>query len=144
MQTRTAEPNRHVHRILTWFKGRALRPRGPLAFGAVATLGVLCMAPTFWPAPDAYDVWYSCYPDEVLSLSDRAHVRCSQPDGQISYFALPTSDADTANRFTTVISSAMAGGQRVRIFYNTADYTGTTFGCQAHDCRAARAFGIVP
>src|SRR5688572_15439592 len=137
---------RRVMRFRQWILSRPANPRRVLTSAVVATLGILCMAPTWWVGEEnlSLNYWHSCYPSEVMSYSNRVHVRCAQPaTGGLYYFAVPTSDINAANRFATIASGAMAGGQRFRVQYNTTD-NGSSWGCGYSDCRPPRACGIVP
>jgi hypothetical protein len=76
---------------------------------------------------------------EIAIFPNRVHVLCTTPyiDGaeSISYFAYPTSDSAGASRYLSLFETAKATGVTVTIYFNTGDHTGTTFGCQAADCR---------
>lgn len=92
----------------------------------------------------------SCTVSDVTVYSNRVHVRCTtrtvdqMPDGtrDIYYFAVPTSDAVLADRFMTVGMTALVSGRRFVVHYTSGDTSGTSFGCEAHDCRKATIFGI--
>jgi hypothetical protein len=76
-----------------------------------------------------------CTPTGAASFSNRVHVRCSQSFSGIAFFAYKSSDSAGAARYLSLATSALIAGRNVRIFYNPADQSGTSIGCQASDCR---------
>ena len=130
---------------------RLRTPVATLLFCGLALFASQAWAPPAWlidTVSSSSETWVSCTPSEVLEWDARVHVRCTSSftvgsASGISYFAVPTYDTVYAARFTTVVSSAMVGGLRVRIKASSTD-DGSPFGCARSNCRPPRAFGIVP
>lgn len=76
-----------------------------------------------------------CTPVAVGNFGNRVHVRCSTAVSGILYFAQSTGDANNVARTLALLSTAMASGRDLRIYYDAADTSGTAIGCQAGDCR---------
>src|SRR4051794_27371874 len=80
---------------------------------------------------NAFATDYLCTPTEVGVYTSRLHIQCSQPatDGtsSIRFFAVPTSDAVWANRFLTVMSSAVVAGRQVTVTFTPGDTSGASF-----------------
>jgi hypothetical protein len=87
---------------------------------------------------------FVCTPTKVAVFSSRLHAECSVAgkDGTttISFWAVPTSDAAFANRFLSVVSSAIVSGRQVEMVYNAGDTSGSGFGCGSSDCRRLQFF----
>lgn len=68
--------------------------------------------------------------------ADRIHIRCNPGDGDISFFAAPSSGSDAvrANQFLTLANTAYALGKTINIWYET-DQTLNPPGCLTTDCR---------
>ena len=90
----------------------------------------------------AYAAETSCTPSNVIVFSNRVHIRCVETVGGIQYFATPTADAAHAARVLSIISTATVAGRTVVVFYDPADTSGTSIGCQASDCRLIEAVGF--
>ena len=90
----------------------------------------------------AAPTWISCTPVQSMSYSSRVHVKCSAAVSGISYFALSTSNADTAARAMTTINAAMVSGRGLSALYDPADLTGSSIGCANSDCRLIQAIGL--
>jgi hypothetical protein len=91
----------------------------------------------------AANVWSSCTPTGVATFSNRVHVRCSASvSGGIFYFAVATTDSAQAARFVSVASSALIAGRNLEVWYDPADLSGASFGCQTNDCRRAQALEL--
>lgn len=84
----------------------------------------------------------SCAPSNVFVFSNRVHIRCVESVGGIQYFAAPTADAAYAARVLSILSTATVAGRTVSIFYDPADTSGASIGCQANDCRLIQAVGF--
>jgi hypothetical protein len=82
-----------------------------------------------------------CTPTEVAVFLNRIHVRCEQPtrDGNrtIWFFAVPTSNAQRANRFLSTATTALVASRTLRFHYDAGNTSGAAFGCLAFDCRVA-------
>ncbi len=65
------------------------------------------------------------------------HVRCNapHPGSSIYYFAVPASAREMASRVEAIALVAQVTGANVRIYFNLADTSGSSFGCDAGDCR---------
>ena len=83
-------------------------------------------------------VTYTCSPDIVVSANVRvvAHCAASYPTTAIKWFAYPTSNSATASRMLSIFETAKATGSTVTFYFDTADTSGTSYGCLAGDCRA--------
>ena len=90
------------------------------------------------PASPLAGTTYTCSPDLVVSANVRvvAHCAASYPTTTISWFAYPTSDSATASRMLSIFETAKATGSTVTFYFDTADTSGASYGCQANDCRA--------
>jgi hypothetical protein len=102
--------------------------------GLIATAAFL--AAPLGPAMGAPTVT-SCVPVAVAVFvpGPRIHVQCSAAVGGISYFATPTSDAASAARVLSILSTAQVAGRTLGIRYDPADLSGAGIGCQNNDCR---------
>lgn len=83
-----------------------------------------------------------CTPTGVATFSSRIHVRCAQSFSGIVFFAYKASDAAGAARYMSMATSALISGRNVRIFYDPADQSGASIGCQTNDCRLLRGLEI--
>ena len=91
----------------------------------------------------AAPVWVDCTPGKVATFPNRVHVECTATvGGGILFFAVASSDTGYANRFMSLASSALVAGRTLRIFYDPADTSGSTFGCGTSDCRKAPGIAI--
>lgn len=77
----------------------------------------------------------SCTPIEVGDFQNRIHVRCSTAVNSISFYALATNDNNRAARVLAILSGAWLGGHNLTIWYDPADLSGASLGCQNADCR---------
>ena len=88
--------------------------------------------------------WTTCTPVNVAVFTSRIHVKCSSAvSNGILYFATSTQDSAHANRMLSVFTAAINGNRRLSILYKPSDTSGTSFGCQAHDCRISIAAAIL-
>jgi endo-1,4-beta-D-glucanase Y len=79
---------------------------------------------------------FNCNPDGVAMFpTSRIHVRCSPGDGSILFFALGVSNSAEANRVLSIISTALVTKRKLQIWYDPADVSGASIGCQTNDCR---------
>jgi len=83
-----------------------------------------------------------CTPTGVATFASRIHVRCAQSFSGIVFFAYRSTDSAGAARYMSVATSALISGRQVRIFYDPADLTGASIGCQNNDCRLLRGLEI--
>jgi hypothetical protein len=86
-------------------------------------------------------VTYTCSPDLVVSANVRVVARCAtgyvvDQNTNVKWFAYPTSDSGNASRMLSVFETAKATGATVTFYFDTADISGTKYGCLATDCRA--------
>jgi hypothetical protein len=93
--------------------------------------------------PDAA-VWYRCAPANTAAYTNRIHVKCTVANAGIQYFAYPTRDTANASRFLSLLSTATVAGKQLDILYDTADTSGTAFGCAASDCRTIIGIALNP
>lgn len=108
----------------------------------IAGIAVVRMLPSTsaQAAPNA-GVWWTCSPDTVVSANVRVVARCAASPYtgsglNISWFAYPTSDSGNASRMLSLFETAKATGSTVTFYFDTADTSGTAYGCLAGDCRA--------
>src|SRR6266567_3302497 len=75
----------------------------------------LALVSTMALSASALAVDFNCTPTTVGVFTNRIHVQCttSTTDGSsvISFFAVPVTDAQFANRFLTMASTALAAGR---------------------------------
>lgn len=90
----------------------------------------------------ASPTWTSCTPVNSMSYANRVHVKCSAAVSGISYFAVSSSNADTANRAMSTINAAMVSGRNLNVLYDPADLSGSSIGCSNSDCRLIQAIGL--
>jgi hypothetical protein len=96
-------------------------------------------------APDASaaPLWVSCKPVETAVFSNRIHVRCATPvDGRFAFFAAATTDARNAARILAVIEGAHLADKPLNVYFDPADTSLASIGCQAADCRPIIAIAI--
>jgi hypothetical protein len=85
----------------------------------------------------------TCTPIRTGTFSSRVHVRCSQSFSGIIYFAVSMADSEEAQRFLSVVTSALLAGRNIVVYYDPADLSGGSFGCLTSDCRRATGVEIV-
>ena len=103
-----------------------------------------CVALFLSVSASAGPLWVSCKPVETAVFSNRIHVRCATPvDGRFAFFAAPTSDAKGAARILAVIEGAHLADKPVNVYFDPADTSLASIGCQAADCRPIIAVAIV-
>ena len=90
----------------------------------------------------AYAAETSCTPSNVIVFGNRVHIRCVESVGGIQYFAASTADAAHVARVLSILSTATVAGRTVVVFYDPADTSGASIGCQANDCRLIQAVGF--
>ena len=76
-----------------------------------------------------------CTPAAVATFSSRIHIRCAQSFSGVVFFAYKSSDSAGAARYMSMATSALISGRSVRVFYDPADQSGASIGCQTSDCR---------
>jgi hypothetical protein len=105
--------------------------------------GIRFLAPLlFLFSYTANAAWFDCTPVEAMSFNSRVHIRCANSTAGIYYFAMPTSNAELADRFLSTSTTALVSGRTAVILYNPNDTSGATWGCATSDCRRAQAIGI--
>lgn len=82
---------------------------------------------------------HKCKVTGVFENEARVHLRCDKAAGAISFFAVPIAKGTHSKNFLSVSTAAMLSGRTVEVFYDTNDTSGTAYGCNASDCRAASA-----
>ncbi len=88
-------------------------------------------------APSAPAAFFTCNLDLIVSANVRVVGRCNPAyNGTIFWFAFPTTDSANASRMLSVLESAKATGSTVTFYFDPADTSGVSYGCQASDCRA--------
>ena len=84
----------------------------------------------------------TCTPSNLAVFDNRVHVKCAESVGGIQYFAISTADSAKAARVLSVINSAIVTGRPLFIYYDPADTSGDSIGCQSNDCRIIDAIGF--
>ena len=85
---------------------------------------------------------WTCTINNVAVYDNRIHVRCSNANGAIFYYAAASTDAN-ANRFLTLLNTAYAlGKQPVVVFDPNSAHNPT--GCLTADCRLLTGVVIKP
>jgi len=94
-------------------------------------------------APLTAGATHTCTPDLVVSANVRVVAHCAAPFAigapsptNIYWFAYPTSDSGNASRMLSLFETAKATGSTITFYFDTADTSGVSYGCQANDCRA--------
>jgi hypothetical protein len=111
-------------------RGRGRRCRGAkLAVAIVAALLVSHQAAGIAAAG------FACTPSGAgIFPKKRIHIRCSNPQSGISYFALSSKSKEAAS-MSAMFTTAVAQGRTVDISYDPADLSGVKIGCGNADCR---------
>lgn len=84
-----------------------------------------------------------CTPVNVGVFDTRIHVRCSTAVSGILYFAAPTSNNNRAARLLAILSTAVAASHNLTIYYDPADTSGSSIGCQTSDCRLIQSVELL-
>lgn len=108
--------------------------------------GLLVGAALALVSANAFASEYACTPTTVCVYGNRIHVTCTgapTANGSTIYFwAVSTSNAETANRFLSMASTALVAKRTMAMSYTTTDTSGASFGCAASDCRNVWAFEL--
>lgn len=94
--------------------------------------------------PAAQDLAAHCNPATVESRSNLVRVRCTAAVGNGKYYAVPTTNAATAERFVAIALAALINNKRLTIIYKFQDPNGPNFGCLPPNCRPAQTILIEP
>jgi hypothetical protein len=96
------------------------------------------------PAAAANSVYTGCHIMVVGTLTNRVHILCDQPypGTGIQYFAVAASQRDHANQFVAIALAAQVTGATAYVYFDEADTSGSSIGCQATDCRLAKTLEI--
>jgi hypothetical protein len=116
-----------------------------LLVGAIVAALLLLGLPAQQPAsaaPATAPTWGSCAPTEVMTFSNRVHIRCATAVSGISFFAVGTSDAPNAARVLSILTTAQVAGRTLTILYEPNDLSGAAIGCLNSNCRLIRAVGF--
>lgn len=70
-----------------------------------------------------------------LVPGQRIHIRCSNAQSGISYFAYGTADQNDVSRLLALGSAAVISGRQIFIAYDPNDTSGSAIGCSINDCR---------
>jgi hypothetical protein len=94
-------------------------------------------------APNA-STFYCSLITNVAIFENRIHLRCSNSNDGISYYAYPTdpSHVATANQILAIANTAFALNESVWVFYNSSSYLNPP-GCYANDCRGLVGVSMV-
>jgi hypothetical protein len=87
--------------------------------------------------PDAPSANFYCSSvNNVAAFENRVHLRCSNSNGGIIYYAYATDPAHvaTANQILAIANTAFALGKGVWVYYNSSS-TLNPPGCNTGDCR---------
>ena len=124
--------------ILSFLAGRALAiPRD-----VRAQEGVIAGVPELPNAPNAS---FYCDVSNVASFDNRIHIRCSNSNNGIYYYAYPTDPVHvaTANQFLAIGNTAYALGHHVWVYYDSNSSMNPA-GCNTSDCRGLYGVSMVP
>lgn len=99
------------------------------------TAAILALMYSFL-APHAHANSFLCTATGAsLVPGSRIHIRCSNPQSGITFFAYGTADQNNATRFLALGSAAVISGRQIYIAYDPNDTSGTSIGCGISDCR---------
>ncbi len=88
---------------------------------------------------------FVCTPVTVASFGNRVAVYCNPTDGAINFFAVCTApDVSWAARALSLFATAKVANKDLNIYFNPADTSGASCGCQTADCRAITGVEIRP
>lgn len=123
---------------LTQVKGGPVKP---LVIGLLTAIGAI------YSAEAAQAGEFRCTLKDVVVFSNRVHCQCTTttPDGSstIRYFAVSTTaDAKVADRLLTIGTTTLVSGRRFIAGFTNGDVSGSSFGCNANDCRKLTYFGM--
>lgn len=86
-------------------------------------------------APCAHAAAFLCNVNGVAAVPQRIHIRCSNPQSGIQFFALGIADQNNTARVLALGSAALVAGRQIYIDYDPGDLSGVTIGCGNADCR---------
>jgi hypothetical protein len=105
-------------------------------------IGASVLAGSAAPA-SAAQTTHTCKPVDVTTFPERIHVRCNTAaSGGIVFFAIPTANSEHAARILSTLLGAHLAGRTIVVGYDSADVSGTAFGCAPHDCRRLLYVGV--
>ncbi len=88
-------------------------------------------------APSAPTATYPCVPDLIVSANTRVVARCAVPyNSAIYWFAFPTTDSGNASRMLSMFETAKTTGSQITFYFDAADTSGGSYGCDPANCRA--------
>ncbi len=89
---------------------------------------------------------FDCTPDFVGVFTNRVHAHCNPAAGVFQWFAACSTGSGSAyaSRVLSVFTTAKVTGKSVRVYYDTADTSGTACGCNAGDCRVVWGAEVMP
>ncbi len=93
------------------------------------------------PASPLVGATFTCSPDRVVSANVQVVAHCASglyidPSTTIFWYAYPTSNSANASRMLSVFETAKATGSTVTFYFDTADTSGASYGCDPTNCRA--------
>ena len=83
------------------------------------------------------EVRYWNIPGQLL-----AAVHCTTASGTISFFAISVSDAQVANRFVSMMTTALIGKRSIAVTWDQAAAPNVP-GCNNSDCRTPRTWSLL-
>ena len=106
---------------------------------------VVALLVTVWFAEAAWaNQWFTCQPSAVAFYpKSRLHVKCSNPQNGIEYFAMKVKGKDAA-MMLPLLTEAFSSGLSVAVLYDPDDLSGEKFGCMNSDCRVLRGASMEP
>ena len=125
--------------VISFFVGRVLAKPGV----ANAQDGITESAPDFPNAPNASS-FYCTSVTNVASFENRVHLRCSNANEGVIYYAYPNdaSHIGVANQILAISNTAFALSKGVWVYYN-ASSTLNPPGCNIGDCRGLVGVSMV-
>lgn len=116
----------------------------------IGSLSLMCIATVFcagifaFPRIAKADT-FSCSPTDVIELSNRIHVRCSNSitlgSDTVKYLSINLSDESKCARFISMANTALLSGNSFYVGVSPTSETNVS-GCAANDCRTPYFFGV--
>lgn len=126
--------------IVVFFAGQAMAKPG-----AALAQEVLSEAMPSLPNSPDYSSFGCLSVNNVAAFENRIHLRCSNANGSILYYAYATDSANvaTANQILAIANTAFALGKSVWVYYNSSSALNPP-GCNTGDCRGLVGVSMVP
>lgn len=83
-----------------------------------------------------------CNASNIMTYSNRTHVRCTESFSGIQYFAIGHDDSSATARILSILTAGALAGKTLIIGYDASDTSGTSIGCRENDCRLIKSAGF--